>query len=373
MSAWLDGCGLYPGHAWLAGIQLQSPPLLPLHLPLLLLLLLLCWHHDHIVIIAYACFYLICWVGWFRACRAVHVELFRVQIHESTLIELSQLERVSCSLFCPFLSACKLLVEKISSDQKMIFLLRLARSFFPARSFISQVCKAIRHTMPCKQKMLGKEMADYFSGKKFIKYMEDSEFHVAQGGKLLSSRSDCVRLAALMVRDGVIKRGVIEEKTIKRKTGKIKKKKILLYYPPNQQGFADLDVDEPYIWCYNPVQAKTVYYGLMVLAAIVCCAALPLWPIWLRNSVAGVLLFIVAGRPLLQLIVYLVTFSRWHFMIMPNLDEERPMAFSKRFSPVFVLERSNKGEGDDEDGDGSGDEGGDGDDQDGDAGDGDDE
>ena len=33
-------------------------------------------------------------------------------------------------------------------------------------------------------------------------------------------------------------------------------------------------------------------------------------PIWLRNGVAGFLLFIVLGRPAIQFFVYLVTFSR---------------------------------------------------------------
>ena len=35
--------------------------------------------------------------------------------------------------------------------------------------------------------------------------------------------------------------------------------------------------------------------GVRVVLAIVACAALPLWPIWLRNGVAGFLLFIIAG------------------------------------------------------------------------------
>eukprot|EP00729_Bicosta_minor_P005091 gene5091-3168_t len=181
------------------------------------------------------------------------------------------------------------------------------------------VCKAIRHTMPCKQKMLGKEIADYVSGKKLIAYLEASEFHSDQGGTLFRSRRDCATFAAIMVKNQVLKRAVFNTKTIKKKTGKIKEKKII-----------QVEEDEPYVWVYNPVQTKTVMYGFMVLGAIVCCVALPFWPIWLRNGVAGFLMFVVLGRPLIQLFVYLVTFSRWHFMILPLLDEERPIPFSKR-------------------------------------------
>ena len=35
-----------------------------------------------------------------------------------------------------------------------------------------------------------------------------------------------------------------------------------------------------------------------------------------------------------------MTFSRWNLMIMPNLDEEKPMSFSKRFNPLYTMERT---------------------------------
>jgi hypothetical protein len=58
-----------------------------------------------------------------------------------------------------------------------------------------QVSKALRHTMPTKRKMLGKEEADYFSGKKLIEYLQTTDFY--GDDKLLKSRHDCVRFAAM--------------------------------------------------------------------------------------------------------------------------------------------------------------------------------
>lgn len=94
-----------------------------------------------------------------------------------------------------------------------------------------------------------------------IEYLEASEFHAAQNGTLFRTRRDCTTFAAIMVKNEVIKRAVFAEKTIKKKTGKIKTKKVLQIYPPQYQGFADVEVDEPYVWVYNPVQSKTVLYG----------------------------------------------------------------------------------------------------------------
>lgn len=93
--------------------------------------------------------------------------------------------------------------------------------------------------MPCKQKMLGKEIADYVSGKKLIAYLEASEFHSDQGGTLFRSRRDCATFAAIMVKNQVLKRAVFNTKTIKKKTGKIKEKKIIQVYPPSHQCFID--------------------------------------------------------------------------------------------------------------------------------------
>ena len=60
-----------------------------------------------------------------------------------------------------------------------------------------QLSKALRHTMPTKRKMLGKEEADYFSGKKFIEYLQTTEFFGED--KLLRTRADCTRFGAMCV------------------------------------------------------------------------------------------------------------------------------------------------------------------------------
>jgi hypothetical protein len=66
--------------------------------------------------------------------------------------------------------------------------------------------------------------------------------------------------------------------------------------------------------------------------------------------------------------VYLVTFSRWNFMIMPNMDEERkPITLYQRFFPLYELkhrdeveeeDRKARGEAGDDEADESGEESG---------------
>jgi hypothetical protein len=80
----------------------------------------------------------------------------------------------------------------------------------------------------------------------------------------------------------------------------------------------------------------------MLLGGIASCVALPMWPAWIRNIVIGILMFILVGRPLLWLIVYLVTFSRWNFYVLPKLDEDA-CPFDKRFWPIWEFERSETG------------------------------
>lgn len=80
----------------------------------------------------------------------------------------------------------------------------------------------------------------------------------------------------------------------------------------------------------------------MLLGGIAACVALPMWPAWIRNIVIGILMFILVGRPLLWLIVYLVTFSRWNFYVLPKLDEDA-CPFDKRFWPIWEFERSETG------------------------------
>ena len=105
----------------------------------------------------------------------------------------------------------------------------------------------------------------------------------------------------------------------------------------------------------------------MMLGGVCACCALPLWPYWLRQVVIYFLVFILAGRPAIWLVVKLLTLSRYDLMILPMLDEEKPMSFSRRFNPIYTLERKeaepldggedDEGEGSGDEGEGSGDEG----------------
>jgi hypothetical protein len=130
-------------------------------------------------------------------------------------------------------------------------------------------------------------------GPTLIQAMMESEFHEDNGG-FLRDEEDCTKVALGMMGQGVFFRAKFDVKKIKRKDGTIKEKKVLVH--AGQQQHFNPKVKEPYVWRYNPLEKRTILKGFMLIAAICFCAALPLWPIWLRNSVAGSLLFIVLGR-----------------------------------------------------------------------------
>lgn len=138
-----------------------------------------------------------------------------------------------------------------------------------------------------------------------------------------------------------------------------KKRKIRLDMHPDQQF---VDGAEAYIWIYDPIPVHYWLIGtLLVIGAIVVCL-FPLWPPTLRLGVyylsiaaAGFLVFILVLtllRFVVFCIVWVLTGSRHHFWLFPNLTED--VGFFASFWPLYqhdYVEGSKKG------GDGKGDRG----------------
>ncbi|CAG2101637.1 unnamed protein product [Medioppia subpectinata] len=104
-----------------------------------------------------------------------------------------------------------------------------------------------------------------------------------------------------------------------------------------------VDENEPYVWIYDPIPLRTWFIGAgLVLAAIAICL-FPLWPRTVRNYVyylsiaAAGLLFFIIGLAVLRLImftiVWVVTFGKHHFWMLPNLTED--VGFMESFWPLY--------------------------------------
>jgi hypothetical protein len=222
----------------------------------------------------------------------------------------------------------------------------------------------MREGLPIKERKMyngtkGKMVA-YFSGKRFVDFLMESKYSTEQDEEApVETREDAMQIARMLMDRENFFCAEFALKKIKKVDGTIKERKIVKALRGGYARHFFVDDDVPFVWTYDPVTKKTLMYGLMLLGGVAACAALPLWPMWLRNIVIGFLLFILVGRPGIWLVVWLATFSRWNFWILPNLDED--IAFDKRFKPVFLLEKSETASGGNDEGDDDGEGDGDGD------------
>lgn len=126
------------------------------------------------------------------------------------------------------------------------------------------------------------------------------------------------------------------------KTVEKKKRKIRLDMHPDQRF---VDGAEAYVWIYDPIPMHYWLFGaLLVVGAIVVCL-FPLWPPAIRKGVyylsiaaAGFLVFILglaALRFIVFCIVWVLTGSKHHFWIFPNLTED--VGFFASFWPLYTV------------------------------------
>lgn len=136
--------------------------------------------------------------------------------------------------------------------------------------------------------------------------------------------------------------GITTDATKTDKPVEKKKRKIRLDMHPEQ---VFVDGAEAYVWIYDPIPMHYWLFGaLVVVGAIVVCL-FPLWPPMIRKGVyylsiaaAGFLVFIL-GLAALRFIVFctvwLLTGSKHHLWIFPNLTED--VGFFASFWPLFTV------------------------------------
>lgn len=133
-----------------------------------------------------------------------------------------------------------------------------------------------------------------------------------------------------------------ESTKIDNKPAEKKKRKIRLDMHPDQ---VFIDGGEAYVWIYDPIPMHYWLFGaLVVVGAIVVCL-FPLWPPMIRQGVyylsiaaAGFLVFILglaALRFIVFCVVWVLTGSKHHLWIFPNLTED--VGFFASFWPLYTV------------------------------------
>lgn len=109
-----------------------------------------------------------------------------------------------------------------------------------------------------------------------------------------------------------------------------------------------VDGSEPYIWIYDPIPIHYWIYGLILLLGSILICLFPLWPPLLRKGVyylsvaaAGFLVLILTLtviRLIVFTLVWLATYGKLHFWLLPNLTED--VGFFASFWPLYEVSNS---------------------------------
>jgi len=125
---------------------------------------------------------------------------------------------------------------------------------------------------------------------------------------------------------------------------KEKKKKRIKLDMHEDQTF--VDGNEAYVWIYDPLRPTTFLFGLAVVVGAIAVCLFPLWPEWMRvgayylslvaAGLLGVILALSIFRYILYAFLWLATFGKVQFFLLPNLTED--VGFFESFVPVYELE-----------------------------------
>ncbi|XP_053610032.1 translocation protein SEC62-like isoform X2 [Plodia interpunctella] len=134
-----------------------------------------------------------------------------------------------------------------------------------------------------------------------------------------------------------------EGKDTKEKEKEKKKRKIRLEMHLDQ---LFLDTADAYVWLYNPMPWYYWLCGVLVVLGTICVCLFPLWPATFRKGVyylsvaAAAFLVLIIALVVLRLVVFCVlwilTLSRHHLWLLPNLTED--VGFFASFWPLYKYE-----------------------------------
>lgn len=104
-----------------------------------------------------------------------------------------------------------------------------------------------------------------------------------------------------------------------------------------------VDCNDAYVWIYEPIPVYYWFFGTLVVLGAIGVCLFPLWPLTIRYGVyyisiaVAVLLIFILALAIIRLIVFcllwLPTFGRCHFWILPNLTAD--VGFFASFWPLY--------------------------------------
>ncbi|CDW56783.1 translocation protein sec62 [Trichuris trichiura] len=224
------------------------------------------------------------------------------------------------------------------------------------------VAKYLRFKCPSKSSLLFGDEVHYFTGSKAVDVLLDSPWATSKKELLFTNRHSCVDYLQDLLNKGFFfrarklipkrrDRSDLKDLAKEKSLGRASKSKTETASDERLESRADVTVVDPaknlfqvYAWKYNPTAPKTFLVGLlMVVGSIVVCL-FPLWPAQFRLGVyyasilamcfVGCLIALVCIRTVLFCAVWLATFGKHHFWLLPNLTED--CGFFDSFKPLYL-------------------------------------
>lgn len=240
-----------------------------------------------------------------------------------------------------------------------------------------RMAKYVRWYTPKKTTTIQREEVDYFVGSKAVDTLLESKYgkKCKKENPRFKTREDCMNFLQIMIDNKMFYRGekVLKEekkedskkkpvsgddaavKKKKEETGntkkggedKKKKRRYMINYHEQQKM---VDSNDIYVWVFDPVQPKKMFYGGLMLIGVVMATLFPLWPNFLRVGVyylsvaAGCFVACVLLTGLLRsiffFIVWMVSMGKYHIWFLPNLLAD--VGFFESFKPLYTIEVHSK-------------------------------
>ncbi|KHJ44970.1 translocation protein Sec62 [Trichuris suis] len=249
------------------------------------------------------------------------------------------------------------------------------------------VAKYLRFKCPSKSSLLYGDEVHYFTGSKAVDVLLDSPWATCKKELLFTNRHSCVDYLQDLLNKGFFfrarklipkrrDRSDLKDLAKEKSIGRVSKCKTEAANDERVESRADVTIVDPakkstespdkkkhkkikldvhsdqifvdgndvYAWKYNPTAPKTFLVGLlMVIGSIVVCL-FPLWPAQFRLGVyyasilamcfVGCLIALVCIRTVLFCAIWLATFGKHHFWLLPNLTED--CGFFDSFKPLYL-------------------------------------
>lgn len=201
-----------------------------------------------------------------------------------------------------------------------------------------KIAKYLKSKLPAKEAMfVGIKRVNYFVGSKAVDLLMESQWASQKDDAIFKDRNDVV----IFLNDLLLKKFYHRSRKIIKMDGAKKKFKLDMH---NVQVFEDSN--EPYVWLYEPTSltAWLLCFGAIFVGFAICL--FPLWPPIIRTwvyylCIAGLaflssILGLAVVRHIVFFTVWMLSFGKVQFWILPNLTED--VGFMESFWPLYAFE-----------------------------------